>query len=85
MYLDRPLNASDTATFWVEFIIRHGEKSLRSGSLDLTWWQISLLDVYGAILMFVILVIYLFITIVQFAVNFMTKKMLIDDFGKKIK
>lgn len=46
----RPL---DTAIFWIEYIHRHGKDALRSPILDMPWWQASLLDVYGFILILI--------------------------------
>ncbi|KAK0079330.1 hypothetical protein PV326_008802, partial [Microctonus aethiopoides] len=45
-FLDRPISPMDEACYWVEYIIRHGNKALRSPALDFSWWQIALLDVY---------------------------------------
>lgn len=65
-FLDRPLTAADTAVYWVEYIIRHGANALRSPAMDLTWWQVELLDV-GAFLLIVALgVLYILATVVQF-------------------
>ncbi|XP_046412507.1 UDP-glucosyltransferase 2-like [Neodiprion fabricii] len=58
-FLDRPLNARDTAVYWIEYILRHGGDSLRSPALKLTWWQVALLDVYGCIFTAVLTVLYL--------------------------
>lgn len=38
----------DTAAFWIEFVVRNGKDTMRSPALDLTWWQVVLLDVYAA-------------------------------------
>ncbi|XP_046994613.1 UDP-glycosyltransferase UGT5-like isoform X1 [Schistocerca americana] len=36
----------DTAVWWIEYVIRHkGAPHLRSAALDLSWWQLLLLDV----------------------------------------
>lgn len=48
-FLDRPLSPIDTATYWIEYVIKYGKDSLRSPAMDLTWWQIQLLDVYAII------------------------------------
>lgn len=50
-FLDQPLSAMDTACFWIEYVIRHGSTALRSPALDLTWWQIALLDIYAFLLL----------------------------------
>ncbi|XP_046736276.1 UDP-glucosyltransferase 2-like [Diprion similis] len=58
-FLDRPLSLQDTAVYWIEYILKHGEDSLRSPALKLTWWQVALLDVYGCILTAFLIVLYL--------------------------
>ncbi|XP_046736269.1 UDP-glycosyltransferase UGT5-like [Diprion similis] len=64
-FRDRPLSAVDTAMFWVEYIIRNGGASLRSPAMDLSWWQIALFDVYGALLLAAVLALYLLKVIVK--------------------
>ncbi|XP_017795600.1 PREDICTED: UDP-glucuronosyltransferase 2B30-like [Habropoda laboriosa] len=65
-FLDRPLSPADTAVYWVEYIIRHGANALRSPAMDLTWWQVELLDVCAFLLIVVLGVLYLLATVVQF-------------------
>lgn len=55
-FRDRPMSPLDTAVFWVEYVIRHGGMNIRSPAMDLTWWQIALLDVYGVLLSAVVFV-----------------------------
>ncbi|KAK0072674.1 hypothetical protein PV326_014217, partial [Microctonus aethiopoides] len=43
-FLDRPRSPMDEACYWVEYVIRYGKKALRSPAIDLSWWQIELLD-----------------------------------------
>jgi glucuronosyltransferase len=45
IFKDRPQDPLNTAIYWIEYVIRNGRNSLRSDSMDLTWWQISLLDI----------------------------------------
>lgn len=50
IFHDRPLNARDTAMYWIEYVIRHkGATHLRSAGLDLKWYQFYLLDIIGFI------------------------------------
>lgn len=53
LFLDRPLSALDTSSFWVEYIIKYGNV-LQSPALNLYWWQNCLLDIYAFILVIVI-------------------------------
>ncbi|XP_025159918.1 UDP-glucuronosyltransferase isoform X2 [Harpegnathos saltator] len=52
LFLDRPMNALDTAIYWVEYVVKHGN-FLQSPAMHLSWWQHHLLDVY-AFLLFVV-------------------------------
>ncbi|OXU25050.1 hypothetical protein TSAR_016515 [Trichomalopsis sarcophagae] len=45
LFRDRPQTAIDTANYWIEYVKRNGKNSLRSATMDFTWWQIYLLDV----------------------------------------
>ncbi|XP_033219244.1 UDP-glucuronosyltransferase 2B31-like [Belonocnema kinseyi] len=56
LYYDRLMNPKDTAVFWTEYVIRHGNV-LRSPAIDLKWYQVHLLDVYG-FLFFITLLIF---------------------------
>ncbi|XP_033228015.1 UDP-glucuronosyltransferase 2B31-like [Belonocnema kinseyi] len=59
LFRDRPMKPVDTATFWVEYVMRNGGDSLRSPAVNLYWWEVALLDVYGFILLSCIALIYL--------------------------
>ncbi|XP_039308969.1 UDP-glucosyltransferase 2 [Solenopsis invicta] len=65
-FLDRPMNAIDTATYWIEYVIKYGENSLRSPAMDMTWWQLSLIDVIVFLLFCTIIIIAVIVFIVQF-------------------
>lgn len=49
LMFDRPMSPIDTAIFWTEYAARNGPV-LRSPLLDLTWWQLAQLDVYGFVI-----------------------------------
>ncbi|XP_076634846.1 UDP-glucosyltransferase 2 isoform X4 [Colletes latitarsis] len=68
-FLDRPLSATDTAVYWIEYIIRHGADALRSPAMDLTWWQVQLLDVCAFLLVVALLSVYLLIVAVRFVLK----------------
>ena len=72
-FRDRPMSPLDTAIFWVEYIIHHGSDSLRSAALDLSWWQIELLDVYCLLLLIVALSIFTIIIVIRFIIKKVTK------------
>ncbi|XP_012219186.1 UDP-glycosyltransferase UGT5-like isoform X2 [Linepithema humile] len=56
-FLDRPLNALDTAIYWSEYVIKYGSDALRSPAMDLYWWQLYLLDVIVFLLLCAIIVV----------------------------
>lgn len=60
LYRDRPLNAMDTAVYWVEYVIRHhGAPHLRTNAIHLNIFQLNSFDVIGFIL--IIIAVYLII------------------------
>ncbi|KAJ8668435.1 hypothetical protein QAD02_010098 [Eretmocerus hayati] len=69
---DQPLSPMRTAIFWIEYVIRNGGDVLKSPAVQLTWWQLALLDVYGAILMSFFLV---FISIF-YSITFIMRRLL---------
>ena len=60
------MSATETVNFWVEYIVRNGPNTLKSPALDLYWWQIALLDVYGCLLLCGLAIIYFLLFIVKF-------------------
>lgn len=75
LYYDRPMSPQETAVFWVEYIIRH-RNVLHSPAINLSWYQVQLLDVYGFIFLVFILVMYLLILIIRGLIKYIfgTKK-----------
>ncbi|XP_058804713.1 UDP-glycosyltransferase UGT5-like isoform X1 [Phymastichus coffea] len=69
LFKDRPMNATDTASFWIEYIIRNGPNVLRSPALELEWWQLHLLDVYGFILASIVLTTILLYCILKYSLD----------------
>ncbi|XP_022175455.1 UDP-glucuronosyltransferase 2B10-like [Myzus persicae] len=59
-FKDRPLNATETAVYWTEYVIRHkGAKHLRTAAVGMPWWKYFLVDVIGFILLVIFGVLYL--------------------------
>ena len=68
----------ETAIFWVEYIARHGKHALRSPLVDMPWWQATLLDVYGFIIIVIVIISYIIkrlftLLIVSFRAKFRVK------------
>ncbi|XP_057336613.1 UDP-glucosyltransferase 2-like isoform X2 [Microplitis mediator] len=68
-FLDRPMSPLDTACYWIEYVIKHGNKALRSSALDLYWWQVALVDVYAVLILTAIIIAFAAIAIFQFISN----------------
>ena len=60
------MSALDTAIYWVEYAIRNDHKVLRSPAIDLTWWQLLLLDVYAFLLISAIVTVCVLLLIIKF-------------------
>ncbi|CAD1470739.1 unnamed protein product, partial [Heterotrigona itama] len=71
-FRDRPLSAEDTAVYWIEYIVRHGADALRSPAMNLTWWQIEMLDVYAFLLIAALAILYSIAIAVSFVYNLAT-------------
>lgn len=82
-FLDRPLNALDTAAYWIEYVIKYGEDSLRSPAMDLTWWQLSLIDVIGFLLFCTAIVIAITFFIVRFMLEILNGNYNKSSYSKK--
>ncbi|XP_031781625.1 UDP-glucuronosyltransferase 2B2-like [Nasonia vitripennis] len=57
LFRDRPMSAMDTAIFWIEYVIRDGPDALKSPALNVSWWQLALVDLNAFIFLSVILVL----------------------------
>lgn len=64
-FLDRPMNALDTAIYWIEYVIKYGNDSLRSPAIDLTWVQLYLVDVFIFLLLCITIIIIVVIFIAR--------------------
>ncbi|XP_016838956.1 UDP-glucuronosyltransferase 2C1 [Nasonia vitripennis] len=65
LFRDRPQSAMDTAAFWIEFVVRNGKDTMRSPVLNLTWWQVALLDVYAVTFAILFTALYIAIFILK--------------------
>ena len=45
LMMDQPLHPVDRATWWMEYVLRHPGKGMKSPAQELHWWQYFLLDV----------------------------------------
>jgi len=52
---DQPRTPLEQAVYWTEYVIRHkGAPHLRSGVLDLAWYQYFLLDVIAVLVLAIV-------------------------------
>lgn len=63
---DRPLNAQDTAVFWVEYVLRHhGAPHLHYPGADLNFFQFNSIDV----ILFLLAAVFLIIKVLKMIVR----------------
>ncbi|XP_065353632.1 UDP-glycosyltransferase UGT5-like [Cloeon dipterum] len=75
VFLDQPESPLERAVFWTEYVIRHeGAAHLRSAALDLSWYQLELLDVYGFLIAVFLATCYVFIVILKFFCRMCSRK-----------
>lgn len=72
-FLDRPMDPVAMANYWVEYVIRHGPNSLRSPAMNLTWWQIELLDVYLFVLSVILVLAFVTLSVIKFGIKLATR------------
>lgn len=54
------MSALDTAVFWTEYVIRHGNETNNSSpAMDLNFYEYCLLDVFGIFFSFLLILLYL--------------------------
>ena len=68
----------DTATYWVEFVIRNGPHAVKPPVLSMSWWKLALLDVYG----FLLLCLASVIALIFYFMKLIFKKYLSKSFKK---
>lgn len=56
---DQPIKPLDKAIYWVEYVMRHrGAVHFRSAALDITWYQLYMIDILCFVVICIILIIY---------------------------
>ncbi|XP_050303467.1 UDP-glucosyltransferase 2-like [Anthonomus grandis grandis] len=69
-FLDRPLSAADTATFWIEYVIRNqGAPKMQSYAKRLRWYQYYMLDLLVLVVTSLWALLYLLVLGVRFVLN----------------
>ncbi|CAK1556340.1 unnamed protein product [Leptosia nina] len=66
-FVDRPMNALDTAVFWLEYVIRHnGADHMKNPAIELNWFSYTMLDVYTFVLFVLMIVLYMILMFLRF-------------------
>ncbi|XP_057667366.1 UDP-glycosyltransferase UGT5-like [Diorhabda carinulata] len=66
LFFDRPVKPMEEAVYWLEYVVRHnGALHLRMKHLDLAWYQYYMLDIIGAIIFIIFLIIFIFIKLLS--------------------
>lgn len=73
-FRDVPMNPKNLAVFWIEYIARHGKNALRSPLVNMPWWQVSLLDVYGFIILVILSILFIAKIVVAYSIGFFLSK-----------
>ena len=76
VFRDQPMNGRERGAFWIEHVIRHGGKHLRTLSMDLPLYQFLMLDVFFVIGVVVIAVLLLLRIVFKFLYKRFTQKKL---------
>ncbi|XP_067844113.1 UDP-glucuronosyltransferase 1A1-like [Heptranchias perlo] len=70
LHKDRPIDHLELSVYWVEFVMRHrGAEHLRAATYDLSWIQYHCLDVIGALLAIVLMLLCLLIKCCSFCLH----------------
>jgi len=79
-FLDRPINATESAVYWTEYVIRHkGAKHLRTAAVGMPWWKYHLVDVIS----FVLFVTFSILYAIYFVLKLILKKLCKKSTPKK--
>ncbi|XP_050427170.1 UDP-glucosyltransferase 2-like [Adelges cooleyi] len=74
-FKDRQLNATETAVYWTEYVIRHkGARHLRTAAVGMPWWKYYLVDVISFITIVIFAVLYVIYFILKTVYKKCTKK-----------
>jgi len=65
-FRDEQVNPIDNANYWIEYIVKYGKDALRSPAMDLTSWQLHLIDVAAFLLLCVTIIIIIGICLLRF-------------------
>ena len=70
---DKPMNAVQTAAFWIDHVLKFGGEHLKPTTVNLTWWQLYCLDTLGFIFLILIVFLYVLFRLLKFLVKSLLK------------
>nr|ANI21999.1 UDP-glycosyltransferase 39B4 [Spodoptera exigua] len=74
-FKDRPMDALETAMFWIEYVIRNkGAHYMKNPALELSWFAYTMIDVYAFVLSLVLVSVFVLLKIVKFILSLMESK-----------
>ena len=76
LYKDRPMTPQQSTVYWVEYVIRNGAHHLKAGGLALNYIELHNVDVYCAMIIFVIMIFYVILMIFKILLKKLTKKII---------
>ena len=59
------MNPREVAAYWVEHVLKFGGDHLKSGALDLAWYEYLMLDILGFILVVLMAIIVIATTVIR--------------------
>ncbi|XP_049940010.1 UDP-glucuronosyltransferase 2C1-like [Schistocerca serialis cubense] len=66
LFRDQPQPPLERAVYWTEYVLRHGgAPHMRSAALDLSWWQLLLLDVAAFVVVCALAPVFLCLFVVR--------------------
>ena len=79
----RPMNARQTAAFWIEHVLQFGGKHLQPPSIGLTWWQFYCLDTLAVIAIILVLILWVIFVLFKLIMKAILKIALTKQHVKK--
>ena len=65
----RPMNARETAAYWIEHVLEFGDEHLRSHALNMDWYSYYMVDIFAVILAFVLILILFAVFLVCYIIH----------------
>ena len=70
--MDRPMSPVDTATYWLEFVLRHQNTRSLKPLNALPWWQQKMLDIFALLSFVMAVLIFCVMLLVRHGITMLT-------------